>query len=557
LICIHNFSWLNLMGNSKSRKKVICQYCGCQPLKIVNANQTSREDLIKCPRCQGYVNTAKPRTRQADELNRQLQERIHRTEISFLRLGIFETSYAICDENEPSHDTILESYVYPYFQGNPIRLRAGMRFQANDLDFKVLSLFPPEGVVGSNTQIQLHTETPDSKPQFIGNDTALHQIHILPSKLTTDHPPDTLLDNYLKPYLRKDDIVLTEGEVFVYNNVQFRVMACRPSTGTIDPRIEIWNNGDSMPDIESVKILPIYETIPNRDKNMTPSQMRTKYLDAYLQGRFHYLKLHKKFEIQGVEFVVINCTPNEGLFTCQTKIENRNERGGRHMHTNAITADELSTMLMSHDEELARQLQEQENQHRPMFVIRNSNNQRLANLNPHQQEMFHNQLQTILASLQQANGAPQQNGARRQSGPGGPQGRIVPLHAIFEQLNAVRIPQETGLSTAQISMLPTKVFREPAGSPRARPMKSPDDIDDIDDADIGDAVCPPTSSSSDLKMLDEDDDQLKCRICLMRYEEGEVQRTLPCFHTFHADCVDRWLHTATTCPICRNDLATL
>jgi len=42
----------------------------------------------------------------------------------------------------------------------------------------------------------------------------------------------------------------------------------------------------------------------------------------------------------------------------------------------------------------------------------------------------------------------------------------------------------------------------------------------------------------------------KCSICLENFEPGNRIRTIPCLHTYHADCIDRWLATKATCPVC-------
>jgi hypothetical protein len=39
------------------------------------------------------------------------------------------------------------------------------------------------------------------------------------------------------------------------------------------------------------------------------------------------------------------------------------------------------------------------------------------------------------------------------------------------------------------------------------------------------------------------------------FEEGDELRTLPCFHLFHAKCVDQWLKQNSICPICRHKIA--
>nr|KAK3010181.1 hypothetical protein RJ639_010766 [Escallonia herrerae] len=45
---------------------------------------------------------------------------------------------------------------------------------------------------------------------------------------------------------------------------------------------------------------------------------------------------------------------------------------------------------------------------------------------------------------------------------------------------------------------------------------------------------------------------LECVICLSVFEDEDVGRKLPkCNHGFHVECIDMWLHSHSTCPICR------
>ncbi|CAI5471788.1 unnamed protein product [Closterium sp. Yama58-4] len=50
----------------------------------------------------------------------------------------------------------------------------------------------------------------------------------------------------------------------------------------------------------------------------------------------------------------------------------------------------------------------------------------------------------------------------------------------------------------------------------------------------------------------------ECTVCLSDFNEGELVRSvLPCEHRFHVACIDHWLATKTTCPVCRTDLKSL
>ncbi|CAI0410309.1 unnamed protein product [Linum tenue] len=46
-----------------------------------------------------------------------------------------------------------------------------------------------------------------------------------------------------------------------------------------------------------------------------------------------------------------------------------------------------------------------------------------------------------------------------------------------------------------------------------------------------------------------------CSVCLSEFRDGESLRLLPkCSHAFHLDCIDTWLRTHSTCPLCRANI---
>ena len=52
------------------------------------------------------------------------------------------------------------------------------------------------------------------------------------------------------------------------------------------------------------------------------------------------------------------------------------------------------------------------------------------------------------------------------------------------------------------------------------------------------------------RMLKQDDDT--CTICLTEYHVNDTLKIVPeCLHRFHVNCLDEWLRSNPTCPVCR------
>ncbi|CAD6339296.1 unnamed protein product [Miscanthus lutarioriparius] len=50
-------------------------------------------------------------------------------------------------------------------------------------------------------------------------------------------------------------------------------------------------------------------------------------------------------------------------------------------------------------------------------------------------------------------------------------------------------------------------------------------------------------------------DGAQCSVCLGTVQAGEMVRRLPlCKHLYHVECIDMWLASHATCPLCRSDV---
>ncbi|KAH0843446.1 hypothetical protein BRARA_B03540 [Brassica rapa] len=66
----------------------------------------------------------------------------------------------------------------------------------------------------------------------------------------------------------------------------------------------------------------------------------------------------------------------------------------------------------------------------------------------------------------------------------------------------------------------------------------------------------PTFVYSEVKTQKIGKGALECAICLNEFEDDETLRLLPkCDHVFHPHCIDAWLKSHVTCPVCRTNLA--
>ena len=45
-----------------------------------------------------------------------------------------------------------------------------------------------------------------------------------------------------------------------------------------------------------------------------------------------------------------------------------------------------------------------------------------------------------------------------------------------------------------------------------------------------------------------------CIICLEKVNQGDKITLLRCAHSFHSDCVDKWLEIKASCPLCKGSL---
>ncbi|XP_073136459.1 putative RING-H2 finger protein ATL71 [Henckelia pumila] len=90
--------------------------------------------------------------------------------------------------------------------------------------------------------------------------------------------------------------------------------------------------------------------------------------------------------------------------------------------------------------------------------------------------------------------------------------------------------------------------------PRNRQPAAPPFEDRVVEVVIDEATLSsyPKMLFSEAKIKHKDSTAACCSICLADYKNSDVLRVLPdCRHLFHLKCVDPWLRSHPTCPVCR------
>jgi len=124
--------------------------------------------------------------------------------------------------------------------------------------------------------------------------------------------------------------------------------------------------------------------------------------------------------------------------------------------------------------------------------------------------------------------------------------------------NLTGMPLTGGFSKDQINRLPTFVVPlPPAPSSTSSSSSSSSLLSDTDQKKNTkmteeDVLKKSLSSSMLISSTAEN-----CAVCLEPKLPGEVLRTVPCCHTFHAPCIDPWLQSHKTCPVCKMDFSSL
>ena len=189
-----------------------CEWCG---YSTEDTKPAASHDYSTCRRCSGIVGRRKvttssrrgPGTSSSSSASRSSgdDEKGGGSEASGIQLELkvvhllpFSETLPLSD-TAPTESSLLSQYVQPYFSSRRgLYVTSGLRFQINEVDFKVVSCFPPAGLLTDRTQLRC-------MGQPLHALTELRKLHVLPTAATLTQPlsSSAIFYEYLKPFFNE------------------------------------------------------------------------------------------------------------------------------------------------------------------------------------------------------------------------------------------------------------------------------------------------------------------------------------------------------------------
>ncbi|GJW91915.1 E3 ubiquitin protein ligase SDIR1 isoform X1 [Tanacetum coccineum] len=115
-------------------------------------------------------------------------------------------------------------------------------------------------------------------------------------------------------------------------------------------------------------------------------------------------------------------------------------------------------------------------------------------------------------------------------------------YETLRALDSDNNPSATSMSEEEVNSLPVHKYKIANSRSTASLVENGSSSASPEKVDSAGAV------SGNLKSSE---DELTCSVCLETVNVGELVRSLPCLHQFHAECIDPWLRQQGTCPVCK------
>lgn len=329
-----------------------CQKCGrenfdgglCQKVHCVCGALCSRqsaEDPSSLPAFQFWDNFDICNSKRYAEIN----------ELETLTIGIFQRGLPRDFSQSTPLDcsAVFTRFLHPFFTDKMRCLSNKDCFKSTSAYFKVMNCNPAQGFVTQRTMIFCHE---------ILSDRSLFKIEITP--LAPHIITEELFESLILPHFRTSRHV-HQDQILNINGLECVISKSEPNNGVLTPDSRIEYQSSYSPQLERLKLVPYFEDLPislkSLESNVLVQSIVSNYLIPFLKGWSRTMFPGKVVSIAGIDFKVLETSPNKGVISDSTVIfydgkgisrrdERRHERA-TIPRNNRIILRQILTMLDS------------------------------------------------------------------------------------------------------------------------------------------------------------------------------------------------------------------
>ncbi|KAL4296293.1 hypothetical protein GQ457_12G032070 [Hibiscus cannabinus] len=119
-------------------------------------------------------------------------------------------------------------------------------------------------------------------------------------------------------------------------------------------------------------------------------------------------------------------------------------------------------------------------------------------------------------------------------------------YETLRALDSDNVPSAASMSEEEINALPVHKYNPSAPQSSTCSNASP-----MQQASSSNSPQKRQDSTNPISIKKGSENELTCSVCLEQVSVGDLIRSLPCLHQFHANCIDPWLRQQGTCPVCK------
>lgn len=271
------------------------------------------------------------------------------SELQTISIGVFERGIPseILQNSTLNFNLVYSEYLLPFFTSKMRCISNKDLFKFNSCYFKVMSCIPDQGFVTRDTQIFCYKMLSDRN---------LFKIEVTP--LSPHNISEEVFESLVIPYFQQVRHIHEDQKLNI-NGLDCVISKAEPWNGVVNRDCHIEFVPNASPNLERVKLVPYYEDLPNSLRSLEAGTLvrgiANNYLMPHLKGWARCMYPGKTMLIAGIEFKVLEASPNKGIISdstvvyydgkCISRREERMQARASAPRNNRLILAQILTML--------------------------------------------------------------------------------------------------------------------------------------------------------------------------------------------------------------------